>query len=147
MEQIPIDDPAFKGMNVAYEPGKLFGNEYIVVDGEKHPFKNGKCTVKNKKGKDVDVRIKLKGIIPKIVIEGRLHDAGDEIEIHEYLWTMLPILITFIGGALGFIIGFSACIINTNVFRRFRHTKMKYLYTLGITLFALGIYFGAAALT
>ncbi len=56
------------------------------------------------------------------------------------LWSGLPILLVFIGGALGAIAGIVAFTVNAGIFRTNRSTAVKFLWTAGVSLLAAVIY-------
>jgi len=84
--------------------------------------------------------------VPTIEINGKKSYIVDKLKWYEYALGGFPILLLFIGGALGGIIGVMGVILNFSIFRQEGSQFLKYLKVVGIVLASYLLYFIIAAL-
>jgi hypothetical protein len=55
--------------------------------------------------------------VPQLIVDDKVIDIVEPLKWYQWVWVGLPILLVFIGGALGGLIGAIGAIINAKVFR------------------------------
>ena len=84
--------------------------------------------------------------MPKLVVDGKVITLAKPIKWYEMVWSALPILLVFIGGAIGSMTGFIGFSANAKVFRSELNTVVKFMLTAGISVLAVIAYFVLAML-
>lgn len=86
--------------------------------------------------------------IPKLEINGELNNVVEPLEWYEYVVGGLPIILMFIGGLIGGVIGVLACLANFNIFREEKSSVIKYLKVFAITIVSfIGYFLGLTIFT
>jgi hypothetical protein len=87
-------------------------------------------------------RPKVMGLdIPSLVVGDQVIDVIEPLKWYEWAWSGLPILLVFIGGALGALTGFIGFSANTKIFRTDYTSVLKFAVTAGISIIAVIVYF------
>ena len=139
----------FEGRQLVVESAGFFSGPRLMLDGQpasKGP-KRGQLLLRRNDG--VDVIAQLRGVfvdpIPQVTVDGKTIKIAEPLAWYVWLWGGLPILLLFIGGALGGGLGAAAMMINGRIFRADMHGALKFALTGVISLvttlvfFALGI--------
>jgi hypothetical protein len=139
----------FEGRQLIVESSGFFSGPRLMLDGQpasKGP-KRGQLLLRRNDG--VDVIAQLRGVfvdpIPQVTVDGKTIKIAEPLPWYIWLWSGLPIVLLFIGGALGGGLGAAAMMINGRVFRTDMHGGLKFALTGAISLvttlvfFALGI--------
>jgi hypothetical protein len=84
--------------------------------------------------------------VPRLVVDGRTVQIVEPLKWYQWLWAGWPILLLFVGGALGAIAGMLGVVINTRVFRAEISEMLKYLVTGVVSLLVVLAYLVAAIL-
>ena len=79
--------------------------------------------------------------IPTLEINGVKNLIADKLKWYQYVLGGLPILLIFVGGLVGGVLGALAAITNFNIFRQVGTETSKYLKVIGITTAAFILYF------
>lgn len=82
--------------------------------------------------------------VPQLIVDGKVVMLVEPLKWYEYVWAGLPVLLVFIGGALGGLIGASAYVLNIKVFRLTMNYFLKYVVTTGVFVLAFVVYVAAA---
>ncbi len=139
--EFPISYPGFEGQNLTVKPAGFLGAR-LLQNGSPLKRQKGFYFVKNNAG--IQVRIKLKSNfpdpIPKVIIDKDLIQLAAPLKWYEYLWMGLPILLIFLGGAVGGGIGGYATYTNGKIFRTQRSVWAKYGLTGLISIAAVIFY-------
>jgi hypothetical protein len=72
-------------------------------------------------------------LIPTLEINGKINHIVEKLKWFEYFVGGLPIILIFVGGAIGGLIGVIASLTNFNVFRQEGNPIVKYMKVIGIT--------------
>lgn len=141
----------FEGQQIEIKPAGLFSGAKVLVNGEpaeKGP-KRGQMLLRKNDGTEVIATWEptmLGFDLPKLVVDGEVIEIAKPIKWYEMVWSALPILLVFMGGLFGAVVGFIGFTINAKVFRSELNTIIKFLLTAGISV-ASGIgYFVLAML-
>ena len=132
-----VSHPFFERQQLAVRTAGLFKGAVLLLDGQPMKAKRGKYVIKNDVGDDTSVRIDAVFIdpIPVIKIGTEAVRLAPALSWYEYAWIGIPVLLVFVGGALGGGLGVAAGYSNSRIFRSDRGTGTKYLLT-GITTVA-----------
>ena len=84
--------------------------------------------------------------VPTLEINGVKNQVAEKLKWFEYLIGGLPILLLFLGGAIGGAIGVAGAIINFNIFRQEGTSTSKYLKVIGIVIGCFILYLLIAGL-
>ena len=129
-----VSHPFFKRQKLTVRTAGLFKGAVLLLDGQPMKAKRGKYVIKNDAGDDTSVRIDAVFIdpIPVVKIEAEVVHLAPAFSWYEYVWIGIPVLLVFVGGALGGGLGVAAGYSNTRIFRSDLGTGIKYLLT-GLT--------------
>lgn len=141
----PIDPAGFENRNLIICPS-YWAFPKLFLDGEKlTPIKKNWFTRRSDYsavsnfGKDVTITLRYRALdsIPLLYIDGQKFQIARPLTNWEYLWICLPIVLIFIGGIIGAILGTSAIFSNAILIRKIKNIPLRYIYTGGTTLMAI----------
>lgn len=113
----------------------------IYIDGEQLiPIKkrlfsmNREFNVVSNYGKNVSIRLKQipLDLVPTMYIDGQVYPIARTLTIWEYIWICIPLILMFIGGAIGGLLGGVATYSNSILIRKIKNILLRYLFT-GLT--------------
>lgn len=137
-----VEHPFFIRQRLVVRSAGFFKGPMVLVDGVETKLVKRKGEIENDEGKLV--AIELKGTfldpIPVIVLDGQTIRLAKPLEWYEYAWMCLPILLMFMGGALGGFIGGFAAMSSSRIFRSERSTVVKYVVTGLVSVAAFLVY-------
>jgi hypothetical protein len=145
----PIDNiPGFEGRKIELRPAGAFTGVKLFVDGEQVKGKWGKFSLRRNDGTEAQAQLRSNIVdpIPQLVVDGKVYASVKPLAWYEMVWSGLPILLLFVGGALGAFCGLVAAYSNSRIFRTGMHPALKYLVTGAISVAALVIWLIAAVL-
>lgn len=124
----PIEHEAFAGRGLALRTAGFFKGPRLIIDGTELKGKKRKFSVRDNYGAEREIRLKNNGIDPvsKVEIEGQTLELVRPLAWYEYAWMAIPILLIFVGGALGVLFGLVAVSSSARIFRGDRSTAAKY---------------------
>ena len=140
MEYPIIGVPGFEGRTILLKPAGLFSNVKLIVDNEVlKPRWGGKYTLHRMDGSEVQARLRsnLVDPIPQLEVDKKMYWAVKPLPWYQVVWSAIPILLIFAGGALGAIVGLLAAYSNTRIFRSDLQPVLKYVVTGLVTIAAL----------
>ncbi len=141
--EIPINFEGFEGRGLKLQSAGIFSGPKLFVDGAPVKQEKKRYVIRNNNGKEVEVKIQSKFLdpIPKVEIASRVIELARPLKWYEYTWMGLPIILIFIGGALGALFGIMAVYSSSRVFRSERTAIAKYIIIGAISLCAVLVYF------
>ena len=145
----PIDGiPGLEGRKVLLRPAGFFSSVKLIVDNEELKSKWGKFTLPRNDGTEAQAQLRSNFVdpIPQLVVDGKVYSAVKPLAWYELVWSGLPILLLFIGGALGAFCGLIAAYSNSRIFRSSLHPVLKYVVTGAVSVAALVVWFIVALL-
>ena len=124
---IAVPHAKFQTKNLTIRPAKWLSAK-LLQKGEPVEGKRGKFEVRDDQGQLHTVKLTSIFIdpIPKVSIDEEDIGIVEPIAWYEYTWAGLPIVLVFIGGALGAVCGMMAMYSNTRIFRSDRGAVTKY---------------------
>ena len=140
---IPVQYEGFEGKRLAVRPAGWLSGPKLLVDGTPARREKGRYLVRNNTGNQVEVKLKYQlDPVPKIEIAGRVLELARPLRWYEYVWMCLPLLLLFIGGAVGGLCGGGGVYVNAHIFRSDRSSVAKYLLTGVVSVGAVVAYVG-----
>lgn len=134
--RIPLELQGFEGHELIVEAASWLSGPKLKLDGKpapKGPRRNLYLLQRNDGIKQV---VQLKQVfidpVPQVIIDDEVIHLVKPLSVLQWLWSALPIILAFIGGALGGGIGGAAFWINAHIFRSEMSAMEQYLLT-GLT--------------
>ena len=138
--QHSIQVEGFEGRRLTVESSGWLSGPRLTIDGQPAPKgpKRGQFLLPRNDG--VVVIAQLRGVfvdpIPQITIDGKPIKIAEPLPWYVWAWSGLPLVLLFIGGALGGGLGAAAMTINGRIFRADLHTALKFAFTGLVSLVA-----------
>jgi hypothetical protein len=144
---IPVTLPGMEGQNLALRTAGTFAGPKLLVNGQPVAKQNGTFNLQANSGSTVAVKFKARLLdpIPNLVVGGQTIQIAPPLEWYQYLWMSVPILLVFMGGAIGGFCGGAAAFMSGHIFRSHRSEMTKYALTGMISLSAFVVYFVLAS--
>jgi ABC-type sugar transport system permease subunit len=142
MREIPIEVPGFEGRNLKVIDNDIFKPYDIHIDGQKVRRTRFKYIVTDNNGKETEIKFIWNILLDacKISIKDQVFIIKEPLHWYQYLWAGWPMVMLFVGGAIGGGLGAAATVVNTQIFRSKLHGFFKYLITLVISISAFMIW-------
>ncbi|HEY9060805.1 MAG TPA: hypothetical protein VIO64_09935 [Pseudobacteroides sp.] len=123
----------------------------LYVDGKEikksaDPGKPYLVNMKNGEMKKIFIKVKFFDYIPSVIVDGKEILIAPKLQTYHYIIGGIPMLIVFLGGAIGAMVGFAGMMINYKIFRSKMNAALKILSVAGITLAVYITYLGLAFL-
>jgi hypothetical protein len=141
----PVKLQGFEGQTIEAQPSGFFVGPKLLVNGRPAPNgkKRGQMTLRRDDGREVVATWKPQSLgfdVPSLVVDGQTIQLVEPLKWYQLLWSALPLLLIFGGGALGGLTGAIAAILNTRIFRSNLNTLLQFLVTGGISILAVVVY-------
>lgn len=135
--------PGFEDKEVLIRLSYWVGPKLFISGNKIKPFKkniitkNREFNITSNYGNPVNIKFKHRplDLVPKVYIDGNEFKLARQLNTWEYIWICLPLILVFIGGALGSLIGTVALYSNSILIRRPKNVLIRYLLP-GITTLA-----------
>jgi len=145
--RLAVQHPKFKSQRLSIETASSpFGGPKLLLNDLVVKREKGRYPVTDDSGAPILIQIKgnLVDPVPTLVIDEEKVKLAEPLQWYEYAWSGMPILLMFIGGALGGLVGGVASIANGRIFRSDRRSTEKYAMAGLITVTAVAIYYVVA---
>jgi len=135
----------FEGQLLEVKPTGFFSGPQLLINGQsaaKGP-KRGQMLLQRSDGRAVVAQWKPQVLgldVPQLEVDGKQVNVVEPLKWYEWVWGGLPLLLIFLGGALGGIVGFVAFRINTQIFRSTSSMVLKFILTAGVSVLAVVIF-------
>lgn len=135
----------FEGRELLLKESGFFSGPQLLVDGEpaQRGKKRGQVVLYTNNGRDVVVELRSTNFLdplPQVRINGQPIPVAPSLKWYHWIWVGLPVVLVFVGGALGGLCGGTAAFINGRVFRSGMNGFVKYLLTGLISVAAVFAY-------
>jgi hypothetical protein len=134
--------PQISGRITVTEPG-LFSGSKLLVDGQPAPKAGwGSYWLTRPDGSRVKARL-VKGftnLIPAVVVGSLRYDVGPKLPAFLVAFAVVPLLLLFVGGAVGGLCGGVGWVFNNQIARTSLPTLLKIPLMLGVAAVAFGVY-------
>ncbi len=123
----------------------------LLVNGQPAPkgTKRGEMLLQRNDGRQVVAiwKQQMMGFdVPQLVVDGKPVKLVEPLQWYQWLWGGWPVVLVFVGGALGAIAGVLAFTINARLFRTEMNPVLKYVVTAVVSGGAVLAYFIVALL-
>ena len=140
---IPVTLPGLEGQDLALRTAGAFAGPKLLVNGQPLAKQNGAFNLRSNSGSTMAVKFKTRLLdpVPNLLVGGQTIQIAPALEWYQYLWMSVPILLAFMGGAIGGFCGGAAAFMSGHIFRSNRSEMTKYTLTGIISLSAFVVYF------
>lgn len=141
--EFPIPVEGFENRNLTLKAGGFWKGARIWIDGQpaaKAP-KRGYYLLKRNDGQEVMARFRgFLNPIPPVEIDGRLFHVVEPLKWYQWVWCGWPIVLMFMGGFLGALLGGGAFVTNARIFREDINGVLKYFVTAVVSIVAVVLF-------
>lgn len=129
--EYPVEIEGFSEKKVALRTATLLAGPVLTVNGEPAPKGPGKnqYLLTGDRGEEVTVELKntfLIDPVPQLLINGTIVSVAEPLAWYEWVWCCVPLVLIFLGGAIGGGLGALATYGNLMLFRSRLQVYMKY---------------------
>jgi len=141
---IPVE--GFRQRPIELETAGLLSGARLLQNGDRAPKgpKRGSFTLIRDDGTEVVARVRPAAFfvdpVPTVQIGDQQIRVVRPFQWYEIAWLALPILLLFVGGAIGAAVGFVAAAVNATIMRSDRPWLIRYLQTGGVSILAVVAY-------
>jgi len=139
----PIDTRGFENRNFFLRPGSFFKGARLWIDGQEVPKgpKRGYYLLRRNDGQESLARFRgFLDPIPAIEIDGEVIRVVGPLKWYQWVWGAWPVILLFMGGALGGLLGGAAVAVNAHLFRAEMHPALKYFLTAAVSMAAVVLF-------
>jgi hypothetical protein len=119
--RIPFELEGFTGQVLEVETAGWFSGPKLLLDGQLAPKgpKRNQYLLPREGGLKQLVQLKQVFIdpVPQVIVEDEVIQLVQPLSLVQWIWSALPIILIFMGGAIGGAVGGAAFWINTRIFR------------------------------
>jgi hypothetical protein len=145
-----LDLKGFEGREVVVEGSGIIRGSRILIDGKpaSKGSKRGQFVLNDNNGFKVVVQLRHIFIdpVPQVIIDNQVVKLVEPLNIFQWIWSGLPLVLVILGGLIGGIIGGLTFWINTRVFRTEMSAVEMYILTGILTAIAVIGYIVIASL-
>lgn len=140
-----INAPGFEGRQIVVQGSGWFSGAKIFLDNRpaaKGP-KRGTFLLSRNDGQQVEAQLRgtLLDPVPKLVLNGEQIELERPFQWYEWLWICLPIVLLFLGGGLGGLLGGLSLAINARILRAQFGDVGRFLLSGAVSAAAVLFYF------
>ncbi len=143
---LAVHDSSFVRQTLAVRPAGLLCGAKVLLGGVVVKPVKREYLLLDDLGHQVSMRLKtnIADPIPLVILRGQPIRLARAFAWHEYAWIGIPILLLFVGGALGGAIGGLATYTNSHILRSGRSRASRYALTGLVTLSSVVVFFVVA---
>jgi hypothetical protein len=141
--RIEIEHPAFKSKRLSVETASIFAGPKLLLNGVAMKRKGLSYGVGSDSGEEIKIQLKYNFLdpIPTLKIGEETIELAKPLQWYEYAWIGVPMLLVFVGGALGGFVGAGSTVVNGRIFRSDRGAVYKYAVAGVTTLVGVVVFF------
>ena len=150
MAQYRLHVPGFKGREPVLDTGNWRTGAFLIEDGKRPPRakRRGWVVLHRNDGKPVEARIRARAMgldpVPNVEVEGEVVSLEPPLKWYQWAWIALPVLLVFVGGALGVAFGTAGTAVNARLMRSERPTRTRYGLTALVSVATAALFFAVA---
>jgi hypothetical protein len=147
----PITLEGFEGQAIDVQTAGFLTGPKVLINGQpaaKGP-KRGQMILRRNDGRDVVAVWKPQFLgldVPQLAVDGKAIQVAEPLPWYVWVWSALPIILIFIGGALGAMAGMVGFSINTSIFRSSWPGPAKFGLTAVVSVVTVIVYVMAVTL-
>jgi len=140
---IAVEHSAFLKQRLSVRASGWFSGPRLLLNGAPLTKKRGVYLARADNGGDVPIRLKivLGDPIPVLTIGGETVRLVRPLTWYEYVWAAIPLVLLFVGGALGAFVGTVTTYANVRILRAPRGSAARYGFSGLATVGAFIIFF------
>ncbi|HVH31259.1 MAG TPA: hypothetical protein VNA31_06300 [bacterium] len=143
----PVHLEGFEGQTLEIQPGGLFSGPKIFVNHQLAPKGKGREVILHRNdGRSVVATLKPRALgldVPQLVIEGKTISVTDPLKWYVWMWIAWPLLLLFVGGALGGMTGALGFATNMTIVRSKITGLAKFALTTAVSAFVVAAFLAA----
>jgi hypothetical protein len=141
-----VSHPAFKQQRLVVRTARFFAGPRILRNDQPVKRTKGTYVVRDDSGTDVALRLSGNFVdpIPILTIDDEKIQLARPLAWYEYVWVGIPVLLLFVGGALGAAIGIVATYTSSRIIRSDRSVGRRYAFAGLVSICAFITFFVAA---
>lgn len=133
-----VEIKGFEGQNIEVQTG-VFSSPKLFVDGVPVPVdkKTDRMILQHKDGTQYRCKWNQRSFgldVPALEVEGIPVQVVSPLHWATWVWCVLPVLMLFIGGAIGAFIGIIGAGVNIIIFRTGMKTYLKFILTAAVLI-------------
>ena len=145
----PVHLEGFEGQTLEVQPGGLFSGPKVFVNHQPAPRGKGRSEVILRRNDGTSVVAALKprafGLdVPQLVVEGKTVRVTEPLKWYVWVWIAWPLLLVFVGGALGGIVGAVGFTTNARIVRSKMNDLAKFALTAAVSVLVVVAFLAAA---
>ena len=145
---IPLYIEGFEHDDIEVQPSGFVRGPRLFLNGQPAPKgpKRNQYVLTRRDGTRTVVHLKPKLVdtIPKVIVNAEEIEIAEPLSPVRLVWSALPLILIFIGGAIGGLLGGAAAWTNVRVFRSEMSTVEKYVLTALTSGIAIVLFFIAS---
>lgn len=147
----PVTLEGFEGQTIEVQSAGFVTSAKLLIGGQpaaKGP-KRGEMLVRRNDGKEVIAvwKPQVLGLdVPQLVVDGKVVNVAEPLKWYIWVWSALPILLVFTGGAIGALAGIIGFSVNTSLFRSSLPGLAKFALSAVVSVVTVIAYFVLATL-
>ncbi len=145
-----LNIPALPGRKVEVELPGIFSSATILVDGQPatKAAKRGKFFIRATDGRESLIGLKTSFLdpVPQVLWVGRTIKVVEPLAWYQWLWTAIPLVLVFLGGAVGGALGGVAMVFNIRILRSDMGGILRYALVALLSFGSFGAYIFFAGL-
>jgi len=151
--EYPIKIEGFEGHHLSVTSDEFISNPKLLIDGQPAPSgqRRGEFILHRNDDSKVVAQITSAYFgfdpVPQLSIDGKKLRIMQPLELFEWFWSGIPLILFFVGGLLGTLFGILAFAFNVRVFRSQRTSLEKILLAAVISSASAGITYGLPFIT
>ena len=134
----------FEGRQFFLQSASLFSSPKLLIDGSPAPKgpKRGQFLLYRNDGREVIAQLRGQFVdpVPKVIIDGETLQLVEPFKWYEWVWLCLPLVLLFLGGAIGGFIGGLTAAINGYIFRSITNSALRFILTGAVSGAAVVLY-------
>lgn len=144
--ELQVIHPGFKFQRLSVRTADSATVAALLLNGTVILYTHSECTLIDDFGEVVTVQFspELTGHLPILKLDGESIALIRSLTWDEYVWSGLPLLLVFVGSALGAVIGYFAALINIKIMRTGCSALVRYGLTSLTNLLSLLVLLVAA---
>ncbi len=126
----PVNLAGISGHRIEVELAGAFRGPRILVDGQPAPKgkKRGQFLLRGNDGRESVAELKtiLVDPVPQVLWNGGKITLAEPLEWYQWVWSAVPIILVFLGGAIGGAVGFVGATLNVQILRSDMSGLLRY---------------------